>query len=243
MPSPANTKLKVRYRLMDVDLVNPLLADETLLDEAISQAVDRYSRDRPREIVEDETGAGSGYFVLVGAGAVLASWVDGFSEILSIDYPAGAISATYAPTWLSLDDDVRYYRDATKTYLYLPNAQPSASETVRITYTARHTHTEVTDTIPTGDLDPLCDLAAHYACLYLATRAAGTSDSTIAADGVNYRDAQLRWKQQAAEWLARYQTALNLSETGDVAGASANADWDQRLESGWNFLTHSPRRR
>jgi hypothetical protein len=243
-PPPDATRAKVRYRLVDTDADNPALVDFTTLDAAIVNALGRYSQDRPRIVTEDETGAGSGYFVLVGTGAVLASWIDGFSDVLAIEYPAAAVSATHAPTFLSRQDDWTFYRDATKTYLRLLSATPSASETVRITYSTPHSHDTASDTVPTADVEALCDLAAHYACLALATQKAGSTDSSFAADSVNYRDSQLRYKQQAEAWLASYERRMGQGEASGVGGASATGDWDQRYQaSGWHFLTHSPRRR
>lgn len=239
MAAPTTTIDKVRRRLVDLSASNPLADDYTVLDEAIASATTRYSEDRPREIVEDETGNGTGYYVVVGTGALLASWVDGASRVVAIEYPAAAVSATHTPTYLDPDLDWREYRDASKTYIRLIYAQPTASETLRVTYTAPHTHTSVTDTVPAQDLDALCDLAAHYACLALATKAAASQDSVIAADSTNYRDGQLRFKQQAEEWLKSYERRLGLSN--GTEGAGATADWNRKSSSGWPFLTHSRR--
>jgi hypothetical protein len=240
MAAPTATRTKVRYRLMDISATNPLLVDATTLDEAIAMAVTHYSNDRPRaDVVEDVTGNGTAYYTLVGASPVLPSWTDGFSRVATVDYPAGTVDADYHPSWLDPDTDWRYYRDETKAYLYLPNHAPAVSETLRITYTARHTHTSVTDTVPSGDLDALCDLAAGYACTMLATKAAGTQDSVIAADSTNYRDAQLRYSQQAKAWFDAYSRQLGL--TMGTAPASALTDWTRPGSTGYPMLTHSRR--
>jgi hypothetical protein len=250
MAAPPTTRDKVRRRLLDTDADNPLLADFDTLEEAIQNAVSHYSNDRPHTDTADVTGNGTPFYALTGATPVLVSWTDGFSRVLWIEYPAAAVSASHSPTFLSLDDDVRSYESASIKYLWL-STSPAATETIRITYTARHTHTTVTDTVPTGDLDALCDLAAHYACLALGTKSAGHSDSTIAGDSVNYRDSQLRYRQQAEDWLRSYQRKLGISGDGGGAGggskpvgASAFADWDQALSGyGWPYVTHGGRRR
>lgn len=243
MAAPTTTRNAVRYRLVDLDASNPLLTDATTLDAAIGMAVTKYSQDRPRTVVEDEAGNGTGFFVVVGSGAVLASWLDGFSAIDWIDYPAGAVSATYVPNPLNADRDWTFYKDASKTYLWLKNASPAASETVRISYTGVHTHTSLSDTVPAADLDALYDLSAYFACIMLATKMAASSDSTIQADSTNYRDGQLRFKQQAEMWLASYADRLALAKDGSPAGASAWGNWDGRLQNGREFLTHPSRRR
>ena len=249
MAAPSATRLAVRYRLIDTDATNPLLSDSTTLDNAIAAAVAKYGQDRPRVVVADVTGNGTPFYVLVGSGAVLSAWADQSSVIEHIEYPAAAVGADHVPTYLSRQDDWQEdYRDASKTYLRLLSVSPSASETLRITYTAPHTHTSVTDTVPSADLEALYDLAAHYACLTLGTKMAGSSDSVISADSVNYRDSQLRYRQQAQDWLASYNRRMGIA-TGDGAsagggkgGASAVADWDRGYQNGrMPFLTHHPR--
>lgn len=240
MPAPPLTYDKVRYRLMDLGEDNPRFESDDVLEEAITAAVSHYADDRPRDdVVEDVAGNGTGYYALTGASPVLASWTDGFSRVTGIDFPAGAVASGYTPTWLDPDLDWRTYRDETALYLYLPNHAPALTETLRITYTARHTHTAATDTVPAGDYDAVCDLAAHYACLMLATKAAGNQDSVIAADATNYRDAQLRYKQQAEAWLKSYERRLGI--TDGIAPASAVADWTRPSTAFWPMLTHSRR--
>lgn len=245
MAAPTATRNKVRYRIVDVSATNPLLADATTLDEAITAATTRYGQDRPREIVEDVTGTGDNVYPLTGGGKVVASWADGASRIVSIDYPAEAVSGSYTPTWLDSDTDWTTYKDETLVYLRFPNHTPGATETVRITYTAPHTHTSVTDTVPAADLDALCDLAAHYACLALATKHAASQDSVIAADSTNYRDSQLRFRQQAEDWLKSYRERMGIPSGKDgasgVQGASATVDWTRAGTTGWPHLTHSRR--
>jgi microcompartment protein CcmK/EutM len=239
MAAPTTTIDKVRRRLVDLSTTNPLADDFTVIDEAISSAVTRYSQDRPREVVVDVTGAGTNYYALTGGGSVAASWVDGSSRVVSIDYPASTVANDYTPTWLDPDTDWTTYKSASITYLRLRNHAPTVSETVRLTYTAPHTHTTATDTVPTQELDALCDLAAYYACLALATKASANQDSIIAADSTNYRDSQLRFKQQAEAWLKSYEDRLGISN--GTAGASATADWNRSNTVGQPFLTHNRR--
>jgi hypothetical protein len=245
MSPPTTTFEKVRRRIHDLSATNPLAEDYTVLEEAINAALTRYSQDRPREIVEDITGNGESYYALTGAGKVVASWSDGTSQIRSIDYPASAVADNVDPRWLDPDLDWRYYRDETVLYLRFISHSPAASETARITYTAPHTHSTTADTVPAGDLDALCDLAAHYACLALATKAAASQDSVIAADSTNYRDGQLRFKQQAEAWFKSYSDRMGIvvdkNGNAGVAGAGATGDWNRYGTIGWPYLTHRMR--
>ncbi len=246
MPVPSATRLAVRYRIMDLDDMNPLLIDATTLDSAINSALTRYSTDRARELTADITGTGSEFYPLTGVGAVLTGWSDGVSQILAIDYPAKPVTAGYSPTWLNSAYDWSFYRDASNIeYLRFLTVTPSATEKVRATYTAPHVHTTASNTVPAGDFDALCDLAASYACQALATKMAASQDSLIAADSTNYRDGQIRFSQQAKNWEASYNArmgiAMNADGTASVAAASAVADWNRTATTGGPFLTHRRR--
>lgn len=239
MAPPQTTRDKVRRRIVDLSETNPLAEDFAVLDEAIAAAISHYSGDRPRELVADVNGTGNEYYPLTGGSAVLAGWVDGSSSIRAIDFPASTVAAGYQPTWLDPDLDWTYYRDASVIYLRFRSAVPQTGQKARVGYTAPHVHDTTTDTIPPGDLDALCDLAAHYACQALATKYAAFQDSTLMADSTNYRDGQLRFKQQADAWLDSYRDRLGIKD--GVQGASATADWTRAGTTGMPMLTHSRR--
>ena len=239
MSPPAATRTHVRNRLLDLGDVNPLLEDGATLDEAITAALSRYSLDRPRQLVADVNGSGSPFYPLTGASKVLTSWLDGLSSILAIDYPAGTVSASYQPTYLNQTFDWRLYADSTVTYLRLLTVTPKTGEKLRITYTAPHLHDSTGSSVPVSDLDALYDLSASYACLALATKMAASSDSVITADSTNYRDGQLRFKQQADAWEASYQDRLGIKD--GVAAGSAVSDWVRTAPPGVPFLTHNRR--
>lgn len=244
MVAPTTTISKIRRRIDDLSETDPLVGDFDIIDEAVLQAVSRYAQDRPRVLVEDETGNGTPYYVLVGTGALLASWADGFSQIRQIEYPAAAVGASHTPSYLEQQDDWdTTYRDATKTYLRLRSVSPSASETLRITYTALHTHTTVTDTVPPTDLDALCDLAASYVCQALASSAASTLSITLGQFRVSGSEGQASAAKQASAWLASYQRRIGVDTSGATAGAASYSDWDASLQYGGRFLTHGGRRR
>ena len=211
------------------------LVDDMDVGRAVDRAVDTYGRHRPRTIVASVTGNGTHYYVV---STQLTSWVRGFSAITAVDYPAKAISANTQPYWLS-DRDFEIYLDATDTeYLYLPVHAPASTETMRVHYTAPHTHTDATDTIFQEDLEAVRDLAAGVLCEMLATRASGSSDSTIAADSVNYRDKQLRYNQEAKAWREMYYRHLGLPIDGGVSAASVTWEWKTERASRQAYLFH-----
>jgi hypothetical protein len=115
----------------------------------IKAALERYSRDRPDEVTEDITGDAGKYYGIV---ASLTSWVEGFSRVVAIEYPAPTVASDEAPTYLEPEDWDDDYWDGTTRYLWLPNHAPSAAEALRVRYTAPYAWTAST-TITTAVAD------------------------------------------------------------------------------------------
>jgi len=112
----------------------------------IKAAVEQYSIDRPHEVTEDVTGDGGRYYPLTGGSAVLAKFVDGFSRVLSIEYPAKAVSTDHEPQMLdpsAWDDD---YWDATLRYLSFRTVIPVSGDLARVRHTAPFLWTVATAT-------------------------------------------------------------------------------------------------
>src|ERR1700730_7301061 len=77
---------------------------DPLLAQAILQ---RHSKDRPREVVDDLTGNGTNLLPLPGGNADGDSdvWEEGYSRFKSIEFPMGLF-----PPSLMLDEDWQMYR-------------------------------------------------------------------------------------------------------------------------------------
>jgi len=129
-----------------------LAADDKELSEIrrvrnIKAAVERYSRDNPNEVTKDVTGDGGKYYAIATS---LTSWVEGFSQIVKIEYPAATVASDEAPTYLEPEDWDDNYWDASGAspvrYLYLPNHAPAATQKMRILHTAPYSWTASTIT-------------------------------------------------------------------------------------------------
>ena len=208
--------------------VNYLLSvDNGELDTAarkanIKSAIERYSRDTPDEVTADVTGDGGKYYPVA---ANLTSWSEGFSRILSIEYPAQAISADDTPQYIAAGDWDDDYWASSVRYLFLPNHAPAATETMRIRYLAPYTLTSNAYDIPPIDFNAVCHLATSLCCQAIATKYARTSDSTLSADSVDHAGRSERFRQQAREWMKLYEEHIGLikSASGD-GGADGGRD-------------------
>jgi hypothetical protein len=155
--------------------------------EAALEAVDEYSKVKPRHLEEALTLA-AGDFTY----ALPLTWSNGLSEVLSLEYPEEA-------TWQSKSflQERDYRIDEVDGLLYLTRHTPSAGQTARLLYTARHTLSHTVDTIPAGDFRAVSLFAAACLLRSLANRAAGTDSSALQAQAVNYRDVTQRYMAQA----------------------------------------------
>ncbi len=114
-----------------------------LRNQLIKQAVMDYSRDKPDQVTVDVTGDGGKYYPILSN---LTSWVEMFSRIESIQYPASAITADETPIYLDQEDWDDNYHDSSLLYLWLPNHAPSSSESFRVVHSAPYVWTVGTST-------------------------------------------------------------------------------------------------
>jgi hypothetical protein len=198
-----------------------LVADR---DNMISQAVrQRYSHDRPREMVSDVTADGSANLPLP-QGTNGEQYEDGFSTIRSLEYLIGNLPPTYIEndTWM-------VYRTPTGLVILLMDILPNAGEKVRVAWTVRHTpgtaagQNAVNTTIPDADFEAVCDLAASLCCTQLAAIYAQTRDPSIGADAVNYRTKSQEYLTLAKALQQRYFDHVGIEEgaAGSAAGGPA----------------------
>lgn len=221
--------------------------DDSEIQANIKAAVERYSRNRADEATTDVTGDGGKYYDIA---TDLTSWVEGFSSITSIEYPAATVASDEAPVYLDPDDWNENYWASSTRYLYLPNHAPAATETMRITYTAPYTFDGSDNTdVPTQDFYAVCQLAAGLCCQAIATKYSRTNDSTIAADAVNHTSRAAEFAQRARDYIGTYEEHMGLA-TGDdglplVPPDGEFVDWDTAPSwpLGRRYLYHGPETR
>src|SRR5260221_11509349 len=145
---------------------------DALLTQAIIQP---YSVDRPREVVDGLPGNGTDLLPLPGGNADGDSdvWEEGYSFIRSIEFPAAQL-----PPSLMLDEDWQMYRTPAGMKIMLITTAPAVTDTVRITWTARHLPDG--STVPDPDFEAVCDYAAGLCYEALAGIYAPDRDATDA---------------------------------------------------------------
>jgi len=196
-------------------------------DAAIYEALFRYSKDSPRLIFRRFEGKDARDYPLP------PEWIDGFSWIFSLEYPADA----EIPEMVDRNDYMIYENDRGKVLKFL-RVTPSKGEFFVIGFTIPHEITETTATVPNYDLDAFLNLSASLACRMLATRFAQHSDSTIAADIVDYGAKVAHYNSLADNYQRLYREHVKGRDTFAPAIGLAQSDWDMQTYWRTEFLFH-----
>lgn len=132
-------------------LSNNVPEADTELSEAaryqqIKQAVIDYSRIKPETLTVDLVGDGGKYYAINSTN--FPGYLESFSRISRIEYPAGAIADDGRPVYLNPEDWTEDYYDASEVrYLFLSNHAPGATETMRVTFQGMYQWTASTTTV------------------------------------------------------------------------------------------------
>ncbi len=233
MPTLEQFQQRVDKVVQDAGALLVADARDAFIEQAITQ---RYSKDRPIEKVTDVNGNGT---ALV---AVPSGWEDGFSRLddsEGIEYPNGNVPPTHLEA-----DEWRMYREPGALKIMLLAAKPTASEVIRLKWTARHSADGTT--VPAHDFEAVADYAASLAFAALAAKHAQTGDATLSADTVNYRSKQQEFSALARAAAKRYYEHLGIDPEKPEGGGPALAIGETDLDiggTGVDRLTHPARTR
>lgn len=195
---------------------------------AISAALKRYSEHRPATRTVDVAGNNAHDYDLP------ADWVDGFSDIMKIEYPMGQSPAQFMDR-----NDWTYYDDPAGVKLRLIVDTVPVSESFRMTFLVPRTDTIVLD----NDVDAVATLAASFCMTILANAFIQLGDSTIGADSVNYRTKSQEAEARAKALLKSYKEQLTLREDDTVDAAAVVGTNELDYPGGMDRLTHPKRYR
>lgn len=195
---------------------------------AIAQAVARYSKDRPRQKVQDVAAAGGNLLPLP------AAWETDFSQLNSLEYPIGNV-----PPDIIRAGGWAMYATPTALQIQVVDALP-ASAAVRATYTIAHVLSTAADTLPVVDRESVSSYAAAILLDQLASLYSNDQDSTINADSVQHGSKAGEFARRAKVLRQRYFDDLGIDTKRNVA-AGAVVNLDMASSVGRDRLTH-PRR-
>lgn len=198
-----------------------------------NELVQMYSKHRPCEKHSDISANGT-YSYTINA-TNFPGWVDGFSQIKDVWYPAGESQ--------NPDDDLipfeewTVYKTSSASYLRFIADTPS-SGTIRVKYVIPHTigATVALTTIYDNDFVALVHLGSAFCLMALANRYAQTSDSTIGADAVAYREKSDIYAARSKDFYKMYMNYM----FPDIEASGSLKEFDVNYPTGDSRLTHLP---
>lgn len=211
-----------------------LLTDTEIL--RLTRAAEpHYSTVRPREKVKDLTANGTSFLAIP---ATNDGWVDGFSSILSLEYPVNeAPPSILDPRTYIVNRDT----NGAERIVWLETA-PANSATVRCLFTTTRTYNATAASTTVLDIDhfAVCDLIASYCADAIAAKYARTSEPAFNADAVNYRTKAQEWQSVAKRLWARWESSMGIGSASSAAGKATSAwvNWDARSMGAISTLTH-----
>lgn len=172
------------------------LDNATLLD-CLTQALNEYSRRRPRKISAEDIGNDTGSL------PVPDSFESQFSNIVGLyELDADGRPVLISPTkYQLLDDEIILFAG---TY--------ASATTYRIIYTASHTVGVSASTLPSVDDLALADLAASFACLLLAALAVNSENPQLGTMTLEYKSKAEMYRSLAKDLRQRCDDALAAEE-------------------------------
>ncbi len=221
----------------------------TDVDAFVEEAIRTYSKHRPQVIVEDETGDGGFDYQITGtAGTNLLAdgpWEKGFSEIRRLVYPVDDTSQT--ETVIDEDDFAvitKIVSAAARDHIRFKAATPTATETFRVWYTARHV-VNGGSTIPAADDEAVANLAAALCLDAIASRYLSVKNPSLDADVTDYQGRADQARRLADDYREAFERHMGIGDEGQDAQAAAGLiiDTDLPTQHRRGSLFHGARRR
>lgn len=180
-------------------------------DVAITNAVLRYSKDAPRELVRDQVSDGTDTLALP------TEWSNEISDLVAIEYPIGNI-----PTSLLNGAEFCLYVSPSGQLIKMYDS-PNSGDSLRVTFTAQHLLDDTHDTIPLTHQRAVAALAAADLCGQLASYYATEGAPTIGADVSDHQGKTERFRKRRSDLLAEYTAIVGPAPSNRAKPASAVA--------------------
>ncbi len=203
---------------------------------AIECALETYSRIRPRNVVKDIQGDGTGTFNVSG----LTGYMREVSGNPEIECP---ISTIGKPNLIDPRDWLFYDHPTLGLQIRLLSDAPT--EPVRFSYGILHTihKTDASQTtVLDSDFNAFCKLAAAEALEILARLYTQTTDGTVVdLDMTSFNTKGREYESRAKTLRTQAEKHFGIGAEKEAGAASVTKNWDTRNSLGGDRLTHRRR--
>ena len=201
--------------------------------DAVLDAVERYSKDRP--LYRDAKLIGDGTKKVF---ATPSDWLDDFSILKQIEFPIDEVPPNF---FLVFEDEAVVVQRSNVEQIMLLAITLKNLEELRILYIVPHTVDDSSSTIRTSDENAVANLSAANLCSTLAGFYAESTDDNIVVDVVDHAAKSTIFSDLQVTFEKKYQEHIDAGETsGPVI---MHSDRDVRFSWGQDLLTHPKRNR
>jgi len=223
-----NLREEVKAQLQD----DAVFIVDTEIDKVIGLALRHLNRDSPFTKIFDITGDTTQSYDIETPG-----FVKGFSNVSIVEFPADETP----PVFPRKKDEWIVYEDPSETSgerirLRFINRTPDATQSIRVTMEIPHTIDESTSTLDDNAFAALVYKTIVLALRALSNRFIQTTDSSLAADSVDYAGRPNLYLFVAERFETSYKEMAGL--TDDVKAAQAIGEADIRYPSGEDYYWH-----
>lgn len=182
----------------------------------IDEAMTIYSKLKPCTKIKQLSGSGSSEY------SVPEDWVNGMSQIISVEYPISLIPETYLK-----ENEYKVYQANDNSFKIKFSSVIPSGQTAYVKYTTNYIFSNDSATSPDNDFYAICNIAAYKYLLSLAARYGQSVSPLIKADNVDYNSKTDSYRRLAKEYLGQAASWLGISikslESGELSTEAASS--------------------
>ncbi|MYF79159.1 MAG: hypothetical protein F4180_04570 [Chloroflexi bacterium] len=227
---------RVRRTVQDTELE----ISDAMLDQAIDDAVEVYSKDVPRKTVVDVSGNGTSIYLIL---TILPGYIDGYSVLDKIEYPlTGTSPPTLPPHCYEIQRRPDGNGNPALYLVFVGGQRPASSSSFRVVYTIMHLSD--CSTIVASDRIAVSYLSAAHALDLYATATMDSIDSSIDADVFDRTATTERARRAAKMYRDLYREMVGVDDNDDggrrEVPANTTISWSRRRRTHEQppYLTH-----
>ena len=211
----------------------------TNVKNTIDDALAEWNQLYADNVLLDVTGNGSNAYNL---SSLAARWEIGYSSILEVEYPAGYAPPVYLN--FGINEDYYLYRKSnTQDNFVTPDVSPATSETIRLSYSARHVVNTASCTLNDTEYFAFLNLSTSLYCNKMAAKFAGDIPGFVADEVGDSGTKSGEWLTMARTFRKQYEQVMGIGTDIQRGLANATGDIDLTDSNNNDFMFHKRKTR
>lgn len=233
-----STTIKTEIRGHIPNITTTEISDANL-DRYILDALRQMEREFPFIQRKKFTGTGAKFYKL---STIFTDWINDRSSVKRVASPAPTIADDDEIHWLGYSE-WEMWDDGTDEYIRLSDALSSPDQALvvyAIPWTINGVESATATNLTRRAEEAIIYLATAITCYALASKAAGTVDSQIPGDILNYRSKEAEYRRMGDAWMKLYNDVIGAGKV-EVSAAMVRSDYNYAGQGGTLRMTHPDR--